>query len=187
MKTIILAVAVAVLASCATPPPRPSAVGPDIAGELARATNRTPVEAHAPPEAAMLPPLRMEMPAAEGRPIDPRFDLAVNNAPAPQVFMALVSGTRYSMLIHPDVTGTITVNLKDVTIQEALDSLRELYGYEFRFEGTRIIVQAPGLRTRVFQVNYLPGLRRGSSDLRVQSGAVTDTSSGGGPVRHRTA
>jgi MSHA biogenesis protein MshL len=179
MKNTVLAVVVILLASCATPPPRPTTVGTDIAGELARATNRVPVETQAPPESALLPPLRMEMPASEGRPIDPRFDLAVNNAPAAQVFMALVSGTRYSMLIHPDVTGTITVNLKDVTIQEALDSLRELYGYEFRFDGTRIIVQAPGLRTRVFQVNYLAGLRRGSSDLRVQSGAVTDTSSGG--------
>ena len=66
----------------------------------------------------------MEMPAVRGRPMDPRFDLSVNNAPAPQVFMSIVSGTRYSMLLNPEVSGLITVNLKDVTIVEALDSLR---------------------------------------------------------------
>jgi MSHA biogenesis protein MshL len=117
----------------------------------------------------------MEMPAVQGRPIDPRFDLSVNNAPAPQVFMSIVSGTRYSMLLNPEVTGLITVNLKDVTIAEALDSLRELYGYEYRFEGTRIFVQPAGLQTRIYRVNYLVGQRRGKSDVRVQSGSLADT------------
>ncbi len=168
-----------ILAACAAPPPRPTGIASDISSELARAAQRAPQELQVPSDNSLFPPLRMDMPAAEGRPIDPKFDLSVNDAPAAQVFMAIVSGTRYSMLLRPDVTGTVSVNLKDVTIREALDSLRELYGYEYRIEGTRIFVQAPGLQTRVFQVNYLPGLRRGSSDLRVQSGAVTDAAGGG--------
>jgi MSHA biogenesis protein MshL len=130
---------------------------------------------------ALLPPLRMEMPAVAGRPIEPRFDLSVNSAPAGQVFMSLVSGTRYSMLIHPGVTGTITVSLKDVTLQEALDSIRDLYGYEHRIDGSRILIQPAGLQTRVFRVNYLTALRRGSSDVRVQSGSVADIGSGASP------
>ena len=48
--------------------------------------------------------------------VENRFDLTVNNAPANQVFMALVSGTRYSMLVHPDIKETISVNLKSVTM-----------------------------------------------------------------------
>jgi MSHA biogenesis protein MshL len=78
------------------------------------------------------------------------------------------------MLVHPGVTGTISLTLKDVTLREALESIRELYGYEFRFEGSRISVQPAGLQTRVFRVNYLTGQRRGSSDVRVQSGSVAD-------------
>jgi MSHA biogenesis protein MshL len=116
----------------------------------------------------------MEMPSAGGRPIEPRFDLSVNNAPAKQVFMSLVGGTRYSMLVHPGVTGTISVSLKDVTLREALDSIRDLYGYEYRIDGSRILVQSAGIQTRVFRVNYLTALRRGSSDVRVQSGSVAD-------------
>src|SRR5207253_330201 len=38
-----------------------------------------------------------------------------------------------------------------------------------------------GMQTRVFQVNYLPGQRRGQSDTRVTSGAVTDIGSAGAP------
>jgi len=171
LLTMVVALAVA---GC-TPPPRPSGIDPGIAAELAKEgePRRAPTPAEI--DQALLPPLRMEMPDIHGRPIDTRFDLSVNNAPAAQVFNSIVSGTRYSMLAHPGVSGTISVNLKDVTIFEALDSLREIYGYDFRIDGTRIFVQPAGFQTRVFQVNYLQGQRRGMSDLRVQSGAVTDT------------
>jgi MSHA biogenesis protein MshL len=128
---------------------------------------------------ALLPPMRMEMPSVAGRPIEPRFDLVVNNAPAQQVFASIVSGTRYNMLVHPSVTGTVSVSLKDVTVLEALDAIRDLYGFEYRIDGTRIFVQPAGLQSRVYQINYLQGQRRGSSDVRVQSGSVSD--SGGAP------
>src|SRR3989442_10937370 len=38
------------------------------------------------------------------------------------------------------------------------------------------------MQTRVFQVNYPPGQRRGTTDLRVTSGAVTDTGTGAAPA-----
>jgi MSHA biogenesis protein MshL len=167
------------LAGCAAPPPIKPELDPTIQTELNRTASEKKAEARpAAVEQALLPPLRMEMPSARGQPIDPRFDLSVNNAPAGQVFMSLVSGTRFSMLIPPSLTGTISVNLKDVTLQEALDSIRELYGYDYKVEGTRIAIQPAGLQTRIFQVNYLQAERRGTSDVRVQSGSVTDNGAG---------
>ena len=105
-------------------------------------------------------------------PAEPRFDLAVNNAAAAQVFTALVSGTRYSMVVPADLTGNITVNLKSVTLREALDTLRDIYGYEYRVQGTRILVQSNTLQARVFKVNYLAGRRQGLTDMRVSSGGI---------------
>src|SRR6185436_7522980 len=104
---------------------------------------------------ALLPPLSVEMPKVDGRPIEARFDLAVNNAPASQVFMAIVSGTRYSMVVHPAVKDQISVNLRDVTVFEALDTIREVYGYEYKVQGNRILIEPIGMQTRVYQVNYL--------------------------------
>lgn len=127
---------------------------------------------------ALLPPLQTEMPKVGAKSLEAKFDLVVNNAPANQVFMAIVSGTRYSMLVHPEVTGAISVNLKDVSVQEALDAIRELYGYEYKLDGTRIHIQPLTLQIRIFQVNYLMGQRRGRSDVRVSSGSVSDTSGG---------
>jgi MSHA biogenesis protein MshL len=167
------------LASC-TPTHGPFNVDSGISDELDRAfdTKRTPADALRVQE-ALLPPLSMEIPAVPGQPIEPRFDIAVSGAPAKQVFMSIVSGTRYSMLVHPDVAGAISVNLKDVSVQEALQSIREIYGYEYRVDGTRIYVQPAGMQTRVFRVNYLIGQRSGRSDIRVTSGSVTDTPSTG--------
>jgi MSHA biogenesis protein MshL len=181
MKRLIAWTCLACVAACAYPPPRLTSVDPEIKAQLPGGATAPKAAANVPPDQALLPPLRMEMPNVQGRPIDPRFDLSVNNAPALQVFMSIVSGTRYSMLLNPEVTGTVTVNLKDVTVVEALESLRELYGYEYRIDGTRIFVQPAGLQTRFFRVNYLVGKRKGKSDLRVQSGSLADTSGTTGP------
>jgi MSHA biogenesis protein MshL len=104
--------------------------------------------------------------------------LSVVNAPATQVFMALVSGTRYSMLLPPDVSGSLTVNLKDVTVIEALDTIRELYGYEYRVQGKRIFIEPNTMKSRVFQINYLSSRRQGSSDLRVTGSSMTACKAG---------
>jgi len=124
---------------------------------------------------ALLPPLVVEMPKLDGKSVETRFDLAVNNASASEVFMAIVSGTRYSMAVHPSIKERLSVNLKDVTVVEALETIREMYGYEYKVQGTRIIVQPVTLQSRVFQVNYLLSSRKGRSEIRVSSGAVSDT------------
>jgi len=126
---------------------------------------------------ALLPPLKMPMPKSSAKQLDQRFDLVVNDAPVNQVFMGIVSGTRFSMLVHPEVKGTISMNLKDVTLQEALQAIRELYGYEYKVEGNRIYVLKPGLQAKLYKVNYIVGLRRGRSDITVTSGASGESGS----------
>jgi len=174
------AIVVLLLAGCAMVE-RPNGVVPDIARELERTAERKPAARPDSLERALLPPVQLGMPGVQGLEIDPRFDLAVTSAPAAQVFMSIVSGTRYSMLVHPDVSGTISVNLKDVTVEEALSAIRDLYGYEYRIEGRRVLVQGAGMQTRVFKVNYLPGQRRGASEVRVQSSAISESVAGGPP------
>ena len=45
-------------------------------------------------------------------------------------------------------------------------------------DGTRIYILPLTLQTRIFQVNYLTGLRSGTSSLRVNSGSVSDSTTG---------
>lgn len=145
--------------------------------------------AHAPPKpdvvppevsAALMPPLEFPAPEGQRAAVDPRFDLAVTNAPARQVFMGLVEGTPYDIVLPPDITGAVTLTLKDVTVPEALKALRESYGYEYRREGNRFFILGSGLQTHIFPVNYLNLTRQGKSNTRVQSGEIGSRSSGSG-------
>jgi MSHA biogenesis protein MshL len=112
--------------------------------------------------------------------LDERFTVAFNSVSAQQFFNAVAQGTRYTMLIHPEVSGTITANLKDVTLFEALDAVRELYGYDYKVDGTRIYIRPLTIQTKMFKVNYLTSTRRGTSNLRVTSTSVADLSNNGG-------
>lgn len=172
---LLLALTSLFAAGCATHQKSPGATFDRIGQEMQGAVDaKAKGGADAALNQAMLPPLQLDLPES-AKSVEPRFDLAVSNAPASQVFMALVSGTRYSMLVAPEVSGTVTVNLKSVTVREALETLRELYGYEFRFQGTRIYIQPNTMQTRIFQLNYLAGKRVGQSDVRVTSSSISST------------
>lgn len=174
-KLIVFMVLVSALGGCASPPPKAEykATAQRINEELKTAAKIPKQEQPDMVTAALLPPLKIEMPVANSKALEPRFDLVVNNAPAAQVFMGIVSGTRYSMLMPPDLTGTISVNLKDVTVLEALDAIREVNGYEFRVDGSRIYIQPQTIQTRVFKVNYLVGSRVGATRINVSSGTAS--------------
>ncbi|MCF8183958.1 MAG: secretin N-terminal domain-containing protein, partial [Polynucleobacter sp.] len=160
------------VAGCAAPPRAGSEVMDQINDVLLKSATERKTSDTAVTDASLMPPLAplavVEKPVAE-----PRFDLSVVNAPATQVFMALVSGTRYSMLLPPDVSGSLTVNLKDVTVMEALETIRELYGYEYHLKGKRIFIEPNTIKTQVFRINYLSSRRQGSSDLRVTGSSMT--------------
>jgi MSHA biogenesis protein MshL len=174
---ITLWLGVLLLAGCAAPGGRNQT-----ADSIQREMNQAAQDSAQPskPEVvnnALLPPLAVGMPKVDNKSLDTKFDLTVNNTPASQVFMSIVSGTRYSMLLHPDVSGNISLNLKDVTVFEALESIREMYGYDYKIDSTRIYIQPLTLQTRIFQVSYLTGQRNGASSLRVISGSVSDNPS----------
>lgn len=185
-RTLYATLILLLLASCATLKEPPQPYSYDLASkELGKAaTKQAAAEQPDAVSNALMPSISVEMPQVDGRPIEPRFDLAVNNAPAAQVFAAIVSGTRYSMVVHPAVKDPVSISLRDVTVFEALDTIREVYGYEYKVQGTRILVEPIGIQTRVFQVNYLMSQRKGKTDVRVTSGAISDsagtTSAGAG-------
>lgn len=177
MRKIILAIVVLGLSGCAGISSKHETYD-RINAEIGKAAEvRTQPAQPDAVSAALLPPLKIELPKAR-EPLEERFSLTFDNVPASQFFIAIVSGTRYNMLVHPEVTGTISINLKDVTLFEALDSIRELYGYDYKVEGTRIFIKPLTLQTRVFHVNYMTGIRKGSSDIRVTSGSVSDSPTG---------
>jgi MSHA biogenesis protein MshL len=196
-KSIVLAVLM--LAGCASP-----FFGKE--GQQGKEAMNAELEASMatqPKPAASMPPAAVqqaimdavrETPSAKPPSTEPRFNLTVNNAKASEVFMGMVTGTPYSMLVHPDVTGTLTLNLKNVTVPEAMEAVRALYGYEYEVQGKRIIVPSPAMQTRIYHLNALAMQRKGTSDMRVVSGSINQggsssggSSSGGGSTSQETS
>lgn len=161
----------------------PSSWGPEVGKKIdaslesAKTSDRAAGGAQQVPEnvrKALVPPLQIKLPQGGSAPLQEHFDLVVNDVPVRQVFMGLVQGTDYSMVIAPDVTGTVSLNLKNVTIDDALDTLRDVYGYEYERHGNRYIILSPHMQTRMYQVNYLNLVRNGQSDTRVNSSDLSE-------------
>jgi MSHA biogenesis protein MshL len=181
MKQILLILPLLILSACSSTPKGHNATADVIKNEMdavvqARADANKPNAVND----ALLPPLEMSMSAVDTKPLESKFDLSVNNTPANQVFTAIVSGTRYSIVVPADVSGYITLHLKDVTVFEALEAIREVYGYEYKIDGSRIYIQGISMQTRIYQVSYLTGQRNGTSSLRVASSSLGDSSSNPG-------
>ena len=111
--------------------------------------------------------------AAQPHASDARFDVTVEDAPVRPFFQSLVEGTHNNILVHPSVTGRITLSLKQVTLEEVLDATRELYGYDYRRTSAGYVVLPAAVQSRTFQLSYLDLKRFGISNTRISSGQVT--------------
>jgi len=122
--------------------------------------------------AALLPPL------SGGSDLDERFDVSARGVPAASFFESLVEGTRYNVVVHPDVDTSIDLRLGDVTVPEVMDIAGDLYGLDIRRSGRLFRVQTAQIQTRLFPIDYLHFKRKGGSETRVSSGQVTGARSG---------
>lgn len=126
----------------------------------------------APPSAplGLLPPLNFD--AGHGGSGE-RFDITAEALPARDFFMGLVQGTSYNMIVHEEVGGTVSLALKDVTVDEVMRAIQRVYGYEYSRDGNLYQVLPASLQTKIFQINYLDIQREGSSDTQVSAGSVS--------------
>lgn len=112
--------------------------------------------------------------AKQGLLAEKRLEISANNVAAKQFFAAIVEDSPYSIAVHPEVTGEITLNLKEVTIDEALNVVEELYGYQISRKNKVIQVYPAGMRTETISLNYLFIKRYGQSTTSINSGGVSE-------------
>ncbi|MCW8900470.1 MAG: pilus (MSHA type) biogenesis protein MshL [Gammaproteobacteria bacterium] len=135
---------------------------------------------------ALLPDINLSAPGSGSIDVEPRFDIKVHRAQVRSFFMGLVDDSNYNMILHPDVKGRITLDLKNVTVTEVMDVVRDVYGYDFEKTKTAFSVFPNTMRTRIFSMNYLNVNRTGGSNMSVSSGQVTESVSGTGETASTT-
>jgi len=171
------------LAGCQSIPNSPD----DMKNELAQAINET--ETLNTPKALTEVPSSVQQElmqqglaqAKQGLLSEKRLEISAVSVDAKDFFAAIVEGSSYSVAIHPNVSGSITLNLTDVTLTEAIEVIEAIYGYDIRIKDNIIQVYPAGIRTETFALNYLFLKRFGTSSTSINSGGVSenDPNSGG--------
>ena len=109
-----------------------------------------------------------------------KYDINAQKVDASAFFNSIVKGTSYSVAIHPDVVGEISLDLKQVALTDVFDLVAELYGYEIERKRNIYRIYPAGMRTETFAVNYLLMTRDGTTQTSITSGGVTQSSGGSG-------
>jgi MSHA biogenesis protein MshL len=104
-----------------------------------------------------------------------KFNISLHEVDAREFFMGLVIDTNENMLVHPDVSGLISLELKNVTIAQVMDAVQKVYGYDYKKNDIGYIVYPSTLQTKIFKLNRLDLIREGQSKTRVSSGQISNT------------
>ncbi|MCF1440024.1 MAG: pilus (MSHA type) biogenesis protein MshL, partial [Shewanella sp.] len=161
--------------------PQPEAAKEAVKEVAAQQSKRA---AQVPPPAVMPDPVKREL-STSGLPqkqvakfpSERRFDVSANDVDARVFFASLGQGSALSVVVHPDVTGNITLSLKKVTLSEAAQVVEDMYGFDVKVEDNILRVYPAGMRTETFPLNYLHMQRQGLSVTSVSAGRITDNNS----------
>ena len=141
--------------------------------QLQQAADTAPPQQVAPPVPAAVTQDLLSGSFQTQTPLLPRFNVAAQQANLADFFQSLVADTAYSIVLHPDVSGQISLQLKQVTLAETMAIVQQLYGFDIRQHGMVYKVYPAGLRTETIAVNYLMLQRQGFSSIAVNSGGVS--------------
>lgn len=174
MRKLVVAMTVASLVGCSMGHREPVEVKDALNEAINQSGSRSLDELPPSVEADLMPELDSGLAALE---TVKRFRIQANDVEAKAFFASLVRGTEFSVALHPEVSGNITVNLTDVTLDEVLSVVRDLYGYQIEKTGKVIQVYPAGLRTVTIPVDYLQFKRSGRSLTSITTGTITNSSS----------
>ncbi len=177
---VVVAVLSIFMASCQSP-----RVMPEVTQEISQAA------ASVPPTASVLTPENLPQSVmkdilsgagsqSESVVSEPRFHVSADAVEVRQFFAGLFQDTEYSVVVHPTVNGTVTLDLKGVTLEETLDVVGNIYGYDVQQSGKVFQVLPPGLRTEIIPIDYLMMKRSGISSININAGGVSENSGNNG-------
>jgi len=104
------------------------------------------------------------------------YSFSLRDADVKDVLRAIAKQTNYNVVIEPDIEGECTVDLKDVTLEKALEYIVEPLEFTYKIEGKTVYVSKPKLETKMFPINYLALKKIGNSSV---DGSIGGTQTGG--------
>ncbi|NOY71722.1 MAG: pilus (MSHA type) biogenesis protein MshL [Gammaproteobacteria bacterium] len=174
-RRFCIIISMLMVGACQTVPPRGSSVALEIKDSLAESIEQNTVIAAqqtSPSSNIATAPKKTKLNPADLSPPEHRFDIDVSNIPAQVFFMSLVKDTPYNMITHPTVEGSISLTLKNVTIDDVMETVRNVYNYDYKRINNGFEVMPAQLRSQIFKIDYLNVIRKGRSQIQISSGQI---------------
>jgi len=105
---------------------------------------------------------------------DRLFSIYARDSNIQDVVLAFSKESDLNIVIDPELNGKVTIDLKRVTLKEALDVILTPMGWTYRIDGKFIKISRPQMETRLFTLNYIATKRSGKREV------YASTSTGGG-------
>ena len=156
-----------------------SHIGQEFAADSAQAKTIAPLEMPNELAQSLLSSINNEQSLSDDLAIK-RFDVAANDVEMGAFFAGLTDGTPFSVAVHPQVSGTISLNLKGVTFDEVIAVIKRMYPLDIVNEGRIVQVLPAIMRTETIPVNYLMMQRHGQSTVSGVAGGVSQLAQNSG-------
>lgn len=150
-------------------------------GLLGCATQRLTEESRmfATPERTVAPPAD-DLLVSRGEPDDAMLhperklvSIVARDADLRSVLLTLAEQVDVDVVVDPGVDGTVTIEVRDVTFENALEAVLEPSDYHYRLTDGLLRVYDDAMQTRVFTVDYITGTRTGTTRLSASSGGTS--------------
>lgn len=93
------------------------------------------------------------------------FSFFARDANVEDVLLAFSRESDLNLVIDPELKGKVTIDLKRVTLKEALEAILTPLGWSFQIEEKFIKIHRPKMETRLFTLNYIATKRTGKREI----------------------
>lgn len=98
------------------------------------------------------------------------YSFFARDASMQDVLLAFSRESDLNIVIDPELSGKVTIDLKRVTMREALDAILFPLGWTYQIDGRFIRITRPQMETRLFTLNYITTKRTGKRDVYASTG-----------------
>lgn len=170
VSAIVCAAALALVGGCAQFSPSI----PQSAGHITAPATKPAIAQDIPPPAhvpALVPP-----PVAQVKP--QTYSVVVHEVPVKELLLALARDTKRNIDIHPGISGLVSLNAINETLEAILERISKQVSLRYRMEGNTIIASPDTPYIRTYRVNYV-NIQRNTTSTTGASGQLASTGQGG--------
>ena len=110
------------------------------------------------------------------------YSVSVHNVPVQSLLFALARDAKLNVDVHPGITGQVTLNALDQTMQQLLSRISKQVDMRYEIEGSNLIVRPDAPFLRNYRIDYVNMARdsNSTSNIATQISTPGATEAGGG-------